>query len=69
MNQKLQYKRAVMLAASLTRQFNKDHYSYSVALWEAHEIFRQKGMRPYAIYPVVSIIDDKILVTAERWVK
>lgn len=64
----LQYKRAVLLADSLTKAFNKNHYSYSEACWEAHEIFRKKSMYPYAIYPEVHIINNKIVVTAERWV-
>lgn len=65
----LQYKRAVLLAASLTSSFNKYNYSYSEACWDAHEIFRKKNMYPYAIYPDVSIIDNKIIVTAVRWVE
>ena len=63
----LQYKRSVILADTLTKAFNKNHYSYSRACWEAHEIFRKKQMYPYAIYPEVFIIDNKIVVTAERW--
>ena len=69
----LKYTQAQVLAATLTDAFNKNHYSYSRACWEAHEIFRKKRMYPYAIYPEVHVINDKIVVTAvvtaERWVK
>lgn len=65
----LKYTQAQVLAASLTDAFNKNHYSYSEACWEAHEIFRKKSMFPYAIYPDVSIIDNKIIVIAKIWVE
>lgn len=60
----LQYKRAILLARSLTVYFNKFHYSYSGAGWEAHEVFRIKKLLMFGIYPEVSgsILDDKSLV-------
>lgn len=66
----LQYKRAVMLAESLTAAFNKQHATYSEAGWESSKIFRQKQLNKYHIYPVVKVgIDNKIVVTAIKEAK
>lgn len=66
----LAYKRAQILAASLTEAYNKEHYSYSVAYWEANNIFREKRLIQYGIYPVVKITEDNtILITAKLVVK
>lgn len=62
----LYYLRAQLLAASLTEAYNKEHYSYSAACWEANNIFREKRLIQYGIYPVVKIIEDNnILITAK----
>lgn len=60
-----QYKRAVMLAKTLTIIYNGRPTTYSAACWGAHEIFRKKQLLQYGIYPEVTISDNKILVTAK----
>lgn len=62
----LYYLRGQILAASLTEAYNKEHYSYSAALWEANNIFREKRLILHGIYPVVKITgDNNILITAK----
>lgn len=61
-----QYKRAVMLAKTLTIIYNSRPTTYSAACWGAHEIFRKKQMFHYGIYPEVSISENKIIVTAKE---
>lgn len=63
----LYYLRAQLLAASLTEAYNKEHYSYSAAYWEANNIFREKRLIQYGIYPEVKITNDNnIVITARR---
>lgn len=62
----LQYKRAVMLAKTLTDIYNNRPTTYSAACWGAHEIFRKKQLFQYGIYPEVTISNYKILVTAKE---
>lgn len=63
----LYYLRAQILAASLTDKFNKFHYSYSAACWEAHEIFRKKRLLIYDIYPEVEIAANNNIVVTVNW--
>ena len=61
----IRYKQAQVLAASLTETYNKYHYSYSEACWEASCIFREKRLHLYGIVPMVYYVDGKLVVKAE----
>ena len=61
----IRYTQAQVLAASLTEEYNKFHYSYSEACWEASNIFRKKRLNIYGIIPMVYYVDDKLVVKAE----
>lgn len=61
----IRYKQAQVLAESLTEEYNKFHYSYSEAGWEASNIFREKGLDLYGIIPMVYYVDGNIVVRAE----
>lgn len=63
----LYYLRAQVLAASLTEAYNKEHYSYSAALWEANNIFREKRLIQYGIYPEVKITEDNNILIRATW--
>lgn len=60
----LQYKRAVLLANSLTKVFNRENFTYSEAGWEASNIFREKQFYHYGIYPQVYKVEGMLVVLA-----
>ena len=61
----IRYTQAQVLAASLTEEYNKFHYTYSEACWEASNVFREKHLHLYGIIPMVYYVDGKMVVKAE----